>query len=68
MFQEALSNVASGGTQEEDDMFDFVTAAPVTIVANEVAELRFLAKGASIEEESESFDVVITGYDDDSRS
>ena len=37
-------------------------------MADAIAELSFLAEGASIEEESESFDDVSSNCDDDSRS
>ena len=37
-------------------------------MADAIAELSFLAEGASIEEESESFDDVNSNCDDDSRS
>ena len=66
--QEALSNVASDWTREDDDITDFVTAPPATIVAGAVADLIFWADGAFIEEGSESFDDVNSGCDDDSRS
>ena len=51
-FQDAMSNVASDGPREDDDITDFVTATIATIVADALAELSFLADGASIEEES----------------
>ena len=45
-----------------------MTATPAIIVTEAVAELNFLDEDASIEEESESFDRVKSGCDDDSRS
>ena len=45
-----------------------MTATSATIVADGVAELMFLAEGASIEEESEPLDDVNSGCDDDSKS
>ena len=41
-FQDALSNVASDGPREDDDITDSVTATLATIVADAVAELSFL--------------------------
>ena len=40
-----------------------MTTTPAIIVAKAVAELSFLAEGASIEEKSKSFDDVISGCD-----
>ena len=42
-----------------------MTATSAIIVADAVAESSFLAEGASIEEQSESFDDVYSGCDDD---
>ena len=48
--------------------FFFETPTPAIIVADAVTLLNFLAEGASIEEESEFFDDVNCGCDDESRS
>ena len=45
-----------------------MTTTRAIIVAKAVAELSFLAEGASIEEKSEYFDDVNSGCDDDGRS